>query len=99
LILSRVLILKYPFELVRTGITKAIGAPEDYLKNQKNNNFPTTTDLRLPVSSSSGMLSSETSQIEVALLGMDLSDHESGKKKIKGIEQEPRLPSITADAD
>jgi hypothetical protein len=42
------LILKSAPELVATGMSKAIGAPEDYQKNAAKNLFPTNYDLKIP---------------------------------------------------
>jgi len=42
------LIIKNVAELVQSGLTKAIGTPEDYNKNLEKDNFPTNTDLRIP---------------------------------------------------
>jgi hypothetical protein len=35
-------------DLVQSGLTKQIGAPEDFVKNQEKNNFPANTDLHIP---------------------------------------------------
>ena len=43
------MILKHPPEVFFTGgvLTKAIGAPEDYVKNKENGFFAEHTDLRI----------------------------------------------------
>lgn len=35
-------------ELIASGMSKEIGAPEDYQKNAAKNSFPTNYDLRIP---------------------------------------------------
>jgi hypothetical protein len=42
-----VLIIKHDIQLVKTGLTEAIGTPLDYNNNVSNNNFPLTTDLSI----------------------------------------------------
>jgi len=43
-----VMIIRQAPELVKTGLTKAIGEPEDYNKNLERGNFPLNTDIRIP---------------------------------------------------
>ena len=68
--LCSVLIIKYPPELVQSELTKAIGLPEDYNKNVDKNNFPTSTDLRIPGQAHA----SEIGNIEDGLSGIEISE-------------------------
>lgn len=71
---------------METGLTKAIGAPEDYNKNLDKGNFPMNTDLRIP----GRRQSEEAGSIEDALEGIELSDKSDSKTKI---------PIMNAEAD
>lgn len=45
--------MKAAVELVQSDLKKDIGAPEDYNKNLDKNNFPVSTDIRIPANRSS----------------------------------------------
>lgn len=64
------MILKFAPKLIKTGLTKVIGVPEDYKKNVEKNNFPTSTDLRIPGLSRP----SDIENIEDALSGIEISE-------------------------
>ncbi len=44
-----VLLITTMVEVLYTGLNRTIGAPQDYLKNRDESNFPSHYDLRIPV--------------------------------------------------
>ena len=74
------LIIKQAPDLLTTGLTKAIGSPEDYNKNLEKNNFPGFTDIRIPNLKQRNNRESDISQLEDALNGFDLSDRREENK-------------------
>jgi len=62
--------LKGAPELVATGMSRAIGAPEDYQKNAAKNSFPTNFDLRIPTA----INANEVPMIEAKLKKLEIEE-------------------------
>lgn len=66
------MIIRSALELVQTGLTKAIGEPEDYNKNLERGNFPPNTNIKLPEETRDSGLD-DLGEIEDALVGIEQS--------------------------
>lgn len=72
--------MKYPPDVVYTGLKGAIGSPEDYNNNKKSGHFPSHFDLKIPMSETDQHKGSITGSLDAALNGMNIEGEVTKEK-------------------
>ena len=83
------MIIKHQIELVATGLTKAIGSPEDIDKNLEKGNFIIGTDLSIPNTDE------KPSSLEEGMGGIDLNEQKrisSGLDRVQKALEDQFMP-------